>query len=148
MGNVPDEVTDIDLADYFSNVGEVLSAQIRGNDGGHYAFLEFAYPDDVHRVLSLAQDQPFEMCAQPLKVQPRRPKDQHQVSTFSCRCIRGQSLMSLLLVVCPLQAFLNRSTAACAVCMQTATPTADALVTLAVTFAGIADSRPKPVWSV
>ena len=85
MGNVPDEVTDIDLADYFSNIGEVLSAQIRGNDGGHYAFLEFAYPDDVHRVLSLAQDQPFEMCDQPLKVQPRRPKDQHQVRPFSCK---------------------------------------------------------------
>ncbi|KAA6427014.1 MAG: hypothetical protein FRX49_03338 [Trebouxia sp. A1-2] len=80
VGNVPDEVTDIDLADYFCNVGEVLSAQIRGNDGGHYAFLEFACPDDVHRVLSLAQDQPFEMCDQPLRVQPRRPKDQHQAS--------------------------------------------------------------------
>ncbi|KAL0026095.1 hypothetical protein WJX79_010008 [Trebouxia sp. C0005] len=80
VGNVPDEFTDIDLADYFCNVGEVLSAQIRGNDGGHYAFLEFACPDDVHRVLSLAQDQPFEMCDQPLRVQPRRPKDQHQAS--------------------------------------------------------------------
>ncbi len=87
VGNVPDEVTDIDLADYFSDVGEVLSAQIRGNDGGHFAFLEFAYPDDVHRVLSLAQDQPFEMFGQPLKVQPRRPKDQQQVSTFSCMFI-------------------------------------------------------------
>ncbi|DBB10619.1 hypothetical protein WJX82_005585 [Trebouxia sp. C0006] len=80
VGDVLDEVTDIELADYFSNVGEVLSAQIRGNDGGHYAFLEFAYPDDVHRVLSLAQDQPFEMYGQPLKVQPRRPKDQQQAS--------------------------------------------------------------------
>ena len=91
VGNVPDEVTDIDLADYFSNVGEVLSAQIRGNDGGHYAFLEFAYPDDVHRVLSFAQDQPFEICDQPLKVQPRRPKDQHQVRPFSCRFISCDS---------------------------------------------------------
>lgn len=108
VGNVPDEVTDIDLADYFCNVGEVLSAQIRGNDGGHYAFLEFACPDDVHRVLSLAQDQPFEMCDQPLRVQPRRPKDQHQVSTFPCTFIRRQSLMKVILVVCPLQAFLNR----------------------------------------
>lgn len=82
MGNVPDDVTDIDLADYFTQIGEVLSAQIRGNDGGRYGFVEFAYPDDVHRVLAIAQEQPFEMGDQQLRVQPRRQKDLHQVSFF------------------------------------------------------------------
>ena len=79
MGNVPDDVTDIDLAEYFTQIGEVLSAQIRGIDGGRYGFVEFAYPDDVHRVLAIAQEQPFEMGDQQLRVQPRRQKDLHQV---------------------------------------------------------------------
>ncbi len=83
MGNVPDDVTDIDLAEYFSQVGEVLSAQLRGNDGGHYGFVEFAYPEDVQNVLGVAEQQPFQMGDNYLRVQPRRQKDQRQVRFFA-----------------------------------------------------------------
>ena len=80
VGNVPDGVTDADLAEYFGDIGEVNSAQLRGNDGGHYGFVEFTNPAKVHEVLSLAEQQPFMMGDQYLRVQPRRQKEQHQVS--------------------------------------------------------------------
>ena len=80
VGNVPDGVTDTDLADYFGEIGEVNSAQLRGNDGGHFGFVEFRYPAHAHEVLRLAEQQPFMMDEKYLRVQPRRQKDHNQVS--------------------------------------------------------------------
>jgi len=42
VGSVPHHISDAELADYFCDVGEVLTVQIRGNDEAHYAFVEFA----------------------------------------------------------------------------------------------------------
>ena len=83
VGNVPDDMTDIDLAEYFSELGEVLSASMRGHDGGHYGFVEFAHPEHVHNVLHMAEQQPFKMGDNYLKVQPRRQKEQRPVSPLS-----------------------------------------------------------------
>lgn len=80
VGNVPDEVTDMELAEFFCELGQVLSAQIRGNDGAHYGFVEFAYPEHVQHVLGIADQQPFMMGDCYLRVQPRRPKEFYQVS--------------------------------------------------------------------
>ena len=89
VGNVPDGVTDMDLGDYFGDIGEVNSAQLRGNDGGHYGFVEFADPAIAQHVLSLAEQQPFMMGDQYLRVQPRRQKDQHQVGLLQLpSCMR------------------------------------------------------------
>ncbi len=75
-----DGITDKDLAGYFVDIGEVHSAQLRGNDGGHYGFMEFADPAVAEQVLSLAEQQPFMMGDQYLRVQLHRPKHQNQVS--------------------------------------------------------------------
>ena len=83
MGNIPDDVSDMELAEYFCELGEVLAAQIRGNEGGHYGFVEFAYPQHVQQVLSIAEQQPFMLGGNYLRVQPRRPKESCQV--FCCR---------------------------------------------------------------
>lgn len=80
VGNLPDEVTDMELAEFFCELGQVLSAQIRGNEGAHFGFVEFAYPEHVQQVLAIADEQPFMMGDCYLRVQPRRPKDHHQVS--------------------------------------------------------------------
>ena len=80
MGNVPDGVTDADLAEYFGDIGEVDTAQLRGNDGSHYGFVEFRDPAKVHEVLSLAEQQPFMMGDHHLRVQPRWQKEQTKVS--------------------------------------------------------------------
>lgn len=80
MGNVPDEVTDMELAEFFCELGQVLSAQIRGTDGAHYGFVEFAYPEHVQHVLGIADQQPFMMGDCYLRVQPRRAKEVYQVS--------------------------------------------------------------------
>ena len=82
VGNVPDGVTDTDLADYFGEIGEVNSAQLRGNDGGHFGFVEFRYPAHAQDVLRLAEQQPFMMDDQYLRVQPRSQKDHNQVIYF------------------------------------------------------------------
>lgn len=79
MGCLPDHVTDMELAEYFCELGQVLSAQIRGNDGAHFGFVEFAYPEHVQHVLSIAEQQPFMMGDSYLRVQPRRPKEHRQV---------------------------------------------------------------------
>lgn len=79
VGNLPDEVTDMELAEFFCELGQVLSAQIRGNEGAHFGFVEFAYPEHVQQVLAIADEQPFMMGDCYLRVQPRRPKDHHQV---------------------------------------------------------------------
>ena len=80
VGNVPDDVTDVELAEYFCELGEVLSVQLRGNDGGHYGFVEFAFPESVQHVLCIAEQQPFMMGDHHLQVKPRRNTEQHQVS--------------------------------------------------------------------
>ena len=84
MGNLPDDLTDMELAEYFCEVGQVLSAQIRGSDGAHFGFVEFAYPEHVQHVLGLAEQQPFMLGDSYLRVQPRRPKEHHQVCP-ACR---------------------------------------------------------------
>ncbi|KAL3142404.1 hypothetical protein ABBQ38_002739 [Trebouxia sp. C0009 RCD-2024] len=78
VGNVPDEVTDMELAEFFCELGQVLSAQIRGTDGAHYGFVEFAYPEHVQHVLGIADQQPFMMGDCYLRVQPRRAKEVYQ----------------------------------------------------------------------
>lgn len=80
MGNVPDHISDAELAEYFCDVGEVLTVQIRGNDGGHYAFVEFALPKQVEQVLYLATQQPFMLEDVMLRVQPRHGKSGQQVT--------------------------------------------------------------------
>lgn len=82
VGNVPDHVSDAELAEYFCEVGEVLTVQIRGNDNGHYAFVEFAYPEHVEQVLDLAIQQPFMLEGAMLRVQPRHGKSGNQVMLF------------------------------------------------------------------
>ena len=84
VGNVPDYISDAELAEYFCDVGEVLTVQIRGNDGGHYAFVEFAYPEQVEQVLDLATQQPFMLEGVMLRVQARHGKGAHQVMTTCC----------------------------------------------------------------
>jgi len=79
VGNVPHHISDAELADYFCDVGEVLTVQIRGNDEAHYAFVEFAYPEQVENVLTLANQQPFMLEDVILRVQPRHGKSRHQV---------------------------------------------------------------------
>lgn len=83
VGNVPDDVTDVELAEYFCELGEVLSVQLRGNDGGHYGFVEFAFPESVQHVLCIAEQQPFMMGDHHLQVKPRRNTEQHQGSAPS-----------------------------------------------------------------
>lgn len=101
MGNLPDDLSDMELAEYFCELGQVLSAQIRGNDGAHFGFVEFAYPEHVQHVLSLADQQPFMMGDSYLRVQPRRAKEHRQVHLECRMCsFRGvvlhfQSLRSL-----------------------------------------------------
>ena len=84
VGNLPDDLSDMELAEYFCELGQVLSAQIRGNDGAHFGFVEFAYPEHVQHVLSLADQQPFMMGDSYLRVQPRRAKEYRQVR-FECK---------------------------------------------------------------
>lgn len=81
---MPDYISDAELAEYFCDVGEVLTVQIRGNDGGLYAFVEFAYPEQVQQVLDLATQQPFMLEGVMLRVQARHGKGAHQVMTTCC----------------------------------------------------------------
>lgn len=91
MGNVPDHITDAELAEYFCEVGEVLTVQIRGNGGAHYAFVEFAYPEHVEEVLNLASQQPFMLDDSALRVQPRHYGREHQVSLVLCLLMHWES---------------------------------------------------------
>ena len=98
VGNLPDEVSEMELAEYFCELGEVLAAQIRGNDGGHYGFVEFALPEHVQHVLSCAEQQPFMIGDNYLRVQLRRPKGPRQVPRAANHaCTQHSDYVTILL---------------------------------------------------